>query len=376
MIRKITVLGAGTMGHGIAQIAAMNGYKVSLRDVDKSILDKAMEKIQWSLNKLIEKGKISKEDREDILARITLHTDIAESLRDTDLVIEAVPEDIKIKKSVLEEVDRYANNNCIYASNTSTLPISELADLTSRPNRFIGMHFFNPPQLMQLVEIIPGSKTDKEIIDIAIQFVKRLGKEPVLCKKDVAGFIVNRIFIPLVHEAAWELEREKVGIRSIDASIKYRLGFPMGIFELADYTGIDVIYKATQEMYKRDKRVVNPSKLIEDLYNKGRLGIKNGLGFYEYKEGYSRIELKEDEATYDPIKILAVGINNACWLITNEVSNKEEIEKALKLGMGLKYGLFGLVESKYGYKTLVKVLEELSKKYGEFYKPDKTLLNL
>ncbi|RMF31997.1 MAG: 3-hydroxyacyl-CoA dehydrogenase [Candidatus Nitrosothermus koennekii] len=374
-IEKITVLGSGTMGHGIAQVAAMNGYRVALRDIEQSFLDKAMEKVRWSMSKLVEKNKVSREEADATLARITTHVDLKDALKDSDLVIEAVPEDMNLKKKVYAEVDQYAEDKTAYASNTSTLPITELANLTSRPNRFIGIHFFNPPQLMPLVEIIPGASTDKELIDTAIEFVKSLKKEPVLCKKDVAGFIVNRIFIPLVHEAAWALEREKVDMRAIDASVKYKLGFPMGIFELADYTGIDVVHKATQEMYARDKQVVNPCPLIEQLYNNKHLGQKSGRGFYQYGEGkYARVDLKEEEATYDPVRLLAFAINNACWLITNDVSSKSEIEKAVRLGLGLKEGLFAVAEKLYGYQKLVDVLKEMTKLYGDFYKPDPTLV--
>ncbi|MEM2855745.1 MAG: 3-hydroxyacyl-CoA dehydrogenase NAD-binding domain-containing protein [Candidatus Nitrosocaldaceae archaeon] len=374
-IEKITVLGSGTMGHGIAQISAMVGYKVALRDIDQSFLDKAMEKIRWSINKLVEKNKLSREEADATLARITTHVDLKEALRDSDLVIEAVPEDLNLKKKVYSEVDRYAEEKTIYASNTSTLPITELASLTSRPNRFIGIHFFNPPQLMKLVEVIPSSSTEQEIIDTAIGYVRKVEKEPVLCKKDVAGFIVNRIFIPLVHEAAWILEEEKVEMRSIDASVKYKLGFPMGIFELADYTGIDVVHKATVEMHARDKKVINPSPLIEKLYKENRLGQKNGKGFYDYQQGsYTRIDLKEDEATYDPIRLLAVAINNASWLITNDVSSKEDVEKALRLGMGLRYSVFELAKN-YGYDRIVNTLNKLSIR-TEFYKPDPLLIKL
>jgi len=376
-IKKVTILGSGTMGHGIAQIAAMAGYNVAIRDVERSFLDKAMEKIRWSIDKLVEKNRISKNEAKNALNRITTHVDLKEAVLDSDLVIEAVPEDMKIKKSVYEELDKYTEINTIYASNTSTLPITELARLTSRPNRFIGIHFFNPPQLMQLVEIIPGLDTDKVIIDIAIEFVKSLKKEPVLCRKDVAGFIVNRIFIPLVHEAAWLLERDNTTIRTIDASVKYKLLFPMGIFELADYTGLDVVYKASEELYARDKRVINPHPMIKELYDKKYLGQKTGRGFYDYASlKYSRIDLKEEEAIYDPIKLLAVAVNNAVWLISNDVSSKEEIEKAVKLGLGLREGLFGITERLYGYKRLVEVLNNMRKEYGPFYEPDKALTNL
>ncbi len=376
-IKKITVLGSGIMGHGIAQVSAMAGYNVAMRDIDQSFLDKAMEKIKWSLNKLVENGKISSKDSENILARISTSIDLKEALNNSDLVIEAVPEDMNLKKKVFAEVDKLAPSNAVFASNTSTLPITEIANTTSRPNKFIGIHFFNPPQLMPLVEVIPGAKTDSDLIDATMQYVKNVGKEPVLCGKDVAGFIVNRVFIPLVHEAAWSLQRESAKMTEIDAAVKFKLGFPMGIFELADYTGIDVVHKATVEMYSRDKRVINPCPIVEELFNNKNYGQKSGKGFYEYKSGtYERVNLsKEDAEHYNPIRLLAVAVNNASWLITNGVSNRGDVDKAMKLGMGLKEGLFPIAE-KFGLSTLISELRNAAKTYGSFYEPDLTLIKL
>ena len=195
-INKITVLGSGIMGHGIAQISAMAGFEVTLRDVDTKFLDSAMSKIKWSLDKLVEKQKITQADSETIYSRIHPVVDLKQALSGADLLIEAVPEDMELKKKVYLDVDKHSDSKTIYASNTSTLPISEISSLTNRSNRFIGLHFFNPPQLMKLVEVIPGVTTDQEIVKVGMDFVKRVGKEPVLCSKDVPGFIVNRIFIP------------------------------------------------------------------------------------------------------------------------------------------------------------------------------------
>jgi len=376
-IKKITVLGSGIMGHGIAQVSAMAGYNVAIRDIDQSFLDKAMEKIRWSLNKLVEKGKISSMDAETILARISTCVDMKEALSSSDLVIEAVPEDMNLKKKVFEEVDKLASSSTVFASNTSTLPITEIANTTSRPNRFIGIHFFNPPQLMPLVEVIPGAKTDSDLVDATMQYIKKVGKEPVLCKKDVAGFIVNRIFIPLVHEAAWSLQRDSAKMTEIDAAVKFKLGFPMGIFELADYTGIDVVHKATVEMHTRDKQVINPCPIVEELFNNKNYGQKSGKGFYEYKSGtYERINLmKEDAERYNPIRLLAVAVNNASWLLTKGVSSKEDVDRAMKLGMGLKDGLFPVAE-RFGFDVIVGELRKAVKTYGSFYEPDPTLVKL
>ncbi len=376
-IKKITILGSGTMGHGIAQVSAMAGYNVTIRDIDRSFLGKAMEKIRWSLNKLVEKGKLSSKDAETILARISTTVDLKEALSSCDLVIEAVPEDMNLKKKVFDEVDKLAPSSTVFASNTSTLPITEIANSTSRPNRFIGIHFFNPPQLMPLVEVIPGAKTDSELVDATMQYIRKVGKEPVLCKKDVAGFIVNRIFIPLVHEAAWSLQRDSAKMTEIDAAVKFKLGFPMGIFELADYTGIDVVYKATVEMHSRDKRVINPCPMVEELFSNKNYGQKSGKGFYEYKSGtYERINLtKEDAERYNPTRLLAVAVNNAFWLLTNGVSSKEDVDRAMRFGMGLKDGLFPIAE-KFGLDIIVSELRKAAKAYGDFYEPDPTLVKL
>jgi len=375
-INKITVLGSGVMGHGIAQVSAMAGYNVTLRDIERSFLDKAMEKIKWSLNKLVEKQKLSQPDADRIFSRITPVVDLGEALKGADLLIEAVPEDMILKKKVYAEVDSFADKDTLYASNTSTLPITEMAALTGRPDRFIGLHFFNPPQLMPLVEVIPGHMTNDSMVDVAMNFVTKIGKQPVLCKKDVAGFIVNRIFIPLVHEAAHCQERDGASMTEIDSAVKFRMSFPMGIFELADYTGLDVIHKATIEMHSRDAKVINPHPKVKQLYEEKNLGQKTGKGFYEYKgEKYERINLTEEQAAkYNPIKLLAVAANNGAWLISNGVCNREDLEKALRLGMGLKKELFATVEE-FGAKNVIQTLQHMSLKYGSFYTPDNYLVN-
>ncbi|MDE1765454.1 MAG: 3-hydroxyacyl-CoA dehydrogenase family protein [Thaumarchaeota archaeon] len=376
-IKNITVLGSGIMGHGIAQVSAMSGYAVVLRDVEQQFLDKAMEKIKWSLEKLVSKQKISETEAQKIFSRITPKVDLKDALKNCDLMIEAVPEIMDLKKKVYAEVDAVAGENVIYASNTSTLPITEIANVTSRPNKFIGIHFFNPPQLMKLVEVIPGQKTPKELVDLTMNFVRSVSKEPVLCKKDVAGFIVNRIFIPLVHEAAWAMDRTKSSMTEIDSAVKFTLHFPMGIFELADFTGLDVIHKATIEMHSRDKKVINPHPLIENLFNQKKLGQKTGSGFYNYSgEQYERINLTEDLAKkFDPIQLLGTILNNASWLVTNQASDVPEIEKALNLGMGLKKPIFETAKES-GMKKIVEGLRTLSKDHGKFYEPDPYLLSI
>jgi len=363
------------MGHGIAQVSAMSGYNVVLRDVEQQFLDKAMEKIRWSLDKLVSKQKLSQQDSDKMFSRIKPVVDLSESLKDCDLLIEAVPEIMELKKKVYAEVDKVADKKTVFASNTSTLPITEIANTTGRPEKFIGIHFFNPPQLMKLVEVIPGQKTSKELVEMTMKFVRSVSKEPVLCKKDVAGFIVNRIFIPLVHEAAWAIERDGASMTGIDSAVKFRLGFPMGIFELADFTGLDVIHKATEEMHSRDKKVINPHPKIKELFEQKKLGQKTGSGFYEYSgDKYERVALSEELASkFNPIRLVANILNNASWLVTNQASDIPEIEKALQLGMGLKKQVFE-TGKEFGISNIVNELKTQAKKYGQFYEPDPLLV--
>ena len=376
-VKNITVLGSGIMGHGIAQVSAMAGYNVVLRDIEKQFLDKAMEKIKWSLDKLVSKEKISENERDEIFSRIKPIVDLKDAVHDCDLVIEAVPEIMELKKKVYAELDKVASDQVVFASNTSTLPITEIANTISRPKKFIGIHFFNPPQLMKLVEVIPGQETSDDITNLTINFVKSVNKIPVTCRKDVPGFIVNRLFIPLVHEACYVMERQKIQQTEIDSAVKFRLGFPMGIFELADFTGLDVIHKATIEMHVRDKKVILPHPKIEQLFNEKKLGQKSGEGFYKYSDDkYERIPLSEELAKKcDPVQIIANILNNAAWLITNNASDIDEIEKAASLGLGLKKPLFETAKE-IGMQKIVEELKKISNKHGTFYEPDPLLLSM
>ena len=373
-IKNITVLGSGVMGHGIAQVSATAGYNVVLRDIKQEFLDKAMEKIHWSLDKLVTKEKISKEEGDAIFSRITPVVDLNDAVKDAELVIEVVPEIMDLKKQVYAELDKAAKPEVIFASNTSTLPITEIANTTSRPDKFIGIHFFNPPQLMKLVEVIPGEKTAQEITELTQDFVRSVNKQAVLCRKDVPGFIINRLFIPMVHEACYLQDRTGASLEEIDSAVKFKLGFPMGIFELADFTGMDVIHKATVEMHLRDKKVINPHKTVEKMFDEKKLGQKSGEGYYKYSDDkYERVELSEELAKKcDPIQLVANVLNNAAWLITNGASDVEEIEKAAKLGLGLRKPLFETAKE-IGIQNILDELNKLAQEHGEFYKPDPLL---
>ena len=376
-IRNIAVLGSGVMGHGIAQVSAAAGYDVVLRDIKQEFLDRAMEKIRWSLDKMVSKEKISKEQGDEIFARIRPAVDLGEAVAGADLVIEVVPEIMDLKKKVYAELDGVARPEAIFASNTSTLPITEIAETTSRPERFIGIHFFNPPQLMKLVEVIPGRATSQKTVDVTKEYVRSVNKEAVLCRRDVPGFIINRLFIPMVHEACFARDRTGATLEEIDSAVKFRMGFPMGIFELADFTGMDVIHKATSEMRLRDKKVVNPHPLVRAMFDEKKLGQKSGEGFYRYSDDkYERVPLSEElAARFDPVQLAANILNNAAWLITNGASDMQEIERAAKLGLGLKRPLFDTARE-IGIKRITDELEALARDNGEFYRPDPLLVSM
>ena len=376
-IRNITVLGSGVMGHGIAQVSAAAGYNVVLRDIKKEFLDKAMGKIKWSLDKMVSKERISREEGDAILGRITPVVDLNEAVGNAEMVIEVVPEIMDLKKKVYAELDRAAAPEVVFASNTSTLPITEIAAATSRPDRFIGIHFFNPPQLMKLVEVIPGEKTSSAITDMTLEYVKSVNKQSVLCRRDVPGFIVNRLFIPMVHEACYLMDRTGATLEEIDSAVKFRMGFPMGIFELADFTGMDVIHKATTEMHMRDRKVINPHPQVGRMFEEGKLGQKSGEGYYRYSDdNYERVALSEELAgRCNPIQLVANIINNAAWLVTNGASDIDEIEKAARLGLGLKKPLFETAKE-IGIGAIVDELNRLAGKHGEFYRPDPMLVSM
>lgn len=365
------------MGHGIAQVSAAAGYNVVLRDIEQRFLDKAMEKIKWSLDKMVSKQKTTRQEADVVYSRITPVVDLAESVKDAHLVIEVVPEIMDLKKKVYAELDAVAGSDVVFASNTSTLPITEIADATSRPDKFIGIHFFNPPQLMKLVEVIPGQKTSRETIDITQGYVSSVKKQAVLCRRDVPGFIINRLFIPMVHEACYVKDRTGATLEEIDSAVKFKLGFPMGIFELADFTGMDVIHKATVEMHMRDKKVIRPHPAIGKMFEEGRLGQKSGEGFYRYSDDkYERVALSEELAEKcSPVQLVANILNNAAWLVTNKASDVAEIEKAAQLGLGLRKPLFE-TGKEVGIRNIVDELGRLAREDGQFYEPDPLLVSM
>ncbi|MCS7136488.1 MAG: 3-hydroxyacyl-CoA dehydrogenase [Nitrososphaerota archaeon] len=373
MFEKIAVIGAGTMGHGIAEIAALNGYVVSLCDISEEILQGAIKKIEWSLRKMVEKGKLGEETLTSTLNRIRVTTSLTEAVKDSELIIEAVPEDLKLKKELFSKLDRMTHPETILGTNTSSLPISEIASVTSRPDKVIGVHFFNPPVLMPLVEIVCGDRTSRQTVDSIMTFVKTLGKQVVVCRRDVPGFIVNRILESLIQEAAWMVYRGEASILEIDSAIKYKAKLPMGLFELSDYVGIDVLYSAGKAIQDRDRGVI-VSPLFEEYYKNGLYGKKSGRGFYTYTgDLWEKPKIPPEIAEKVRLEeIFAPAVNAAAWLLRNNVVEKEDLDKAVMLGLNFPEGILQMAD-KWGIDVIVQVLRTKRSKYGEYYNPDPLL---
>jgi enoyl-CoA hydratase/3-hydroxyacyl-CoA dehydrogenase len=373
-VQRVTVLGAGVMGHGIAEVIALAGFDVTVYDIKQEFIDSGISKINWSVSKFVEKGTLSKEAGASVLARVKGTTNLSVALSQSQVVIEAAPEDMATKRELFEKVESLSPKDALFASNTSTLPISEIASATKRADRFIGLHFFNPPPLMPLVEIIMGEKTSDETLAFASAFATKLGKEAVICKKDVPGFIVNRILGPLINEAAWMLERKEATKEQVDSVAMYRVGLPMGLLELADYSGIDTIYKASQAVAQRDPTNVILAPPIKDLFDRGKYGRKSGEGFYKYgKERWARPTVPKELAdSLDPLQFFAPSINSCAWLLRNEVCSRDDLDKSVKLGLGFPEGILRMADA-WGLDRLVSLMEDKEKRYGKYYAPDELL---
>jgi len=283
-IKIISVFGAGTMGHGIAQIMAQQGYKVLLGDVRQELLDTALERVKRSLQKLAEKGKIGQGEVEGTLAMITGTIDIKELAKDADFVIEAIPEKLDAKKGLFKQLDEVCREETIFASNTSTLSITELASVTERPKKFIGMHFFNPVPLMNIVEIVKGLLTSDETTEITRKLVVKLGKEPIIVK-DSPGFASSRLGVALFLEASRMLEEGVASAADIDKAMRLGYGHRMGPFETCDLVGLDARLNNINAVYEATRDPAwKPPQLLKQLVSAGYLGKKPGSkgGYYTY----------------------------------------------------------------------------------------------
>ncbi len=284
-VRKIAVMGAGTMGAGIAQTCAAAGFQVTMRDIDQKFVDGGFRRIREPLVKRVEKGKMTQAEVDGLVAKIHGTVDVKEALSGAQVVIEAVFEKMEVKREIYAEMDRIAPPDVVFASNTSSLSITEMANVTKRPDRVVGMHFFNPAPVMKLVEVIRGSETSDGTVRLAKDLCLKLGKEPVEVK-EAPGFVVNRLLVPMMNEAFNLLQEGVASAEDIDKAMKLGTNMPMGPFELADYTGIDIGLDVMEILYREtgDPKF-RPSPLLRKYVRAGRLGRKTGRGVYDYAKG-------------------------------------------------------------------------------------------
>ncbi len=386
-IKVFTVVGAGTMGHGIAELVAMAGFRVYLADINMDILSRALDRIRWSLGKLYEKGVV-RESIDVIMSRITpvisvepdgsWSSELARALAESQFVIEAVPEDLRLKQALFEFADKHTAPDAILATNTSSLPITEIAQATRRPERVVGMHFFNPPVLMRLVEVIRGARTSDETVAVTVEVARRLGKTPIVVNRDIPGFIVNRILGRLFNTACYVVERGLATVEEVDATVFYTLGFPMGIFELADYSGIDVFHLVSTAMAERGVRGL-PCRLFEEKYKSGKLGVKSGEGFYKYPEPGKFVKpahRRELAGKVDPALLLSLAVNEAAYMLREGIASKEDIETAVKLGLGWPKGIFELADE-IGIDRIAEAIARVRSETGlEFIELDPLLASM
>ena len=369
---NVGIIGSGTMGSGIAQVAATSGCKVKLYDTNQAALDKAKAALEKILNRLIEKGRIDEAEKKRIQNNIQ-YVDSLKNLSDANLTIEAIVENIEIKKKVFSELESYVSEDCIIASNTSSLSIASIAASLKNPKRCVGIHFFNPAPLMKLVEVIPAIQTSYETLEKAIDTIASW-KKTVAVAKDTPGFIVNRVARPFYGEALRIYEEGLADFATIDHSLKTLGGFRMGPFELMDFIGNDVNYTVTETVFTAfyfDPRY-KPAFTQKRFAEAGYLGRKSGIGYYEYDENGNKVEgddvsLRSVEGSlaqqiFD--RVLVMLINEAADALFLNIASAEDIDNAMTKGVNYPKGLLAWADEK-GIDWCVKKIDELYNEYHE-----------
>jgi len=370
---KVSIIGAGTMGSGIAQIAATKGHKVCLYDSFDGAIENAQEKLDKILNRLVEKERISKKEKENILSRINFTKDIR-NIKGSGLVIEAIIENLEIKQKIFKEIEGLVGTECIIASNTSSLSIASIAGACQKAERVIGIHFFNPAPLMPLVEIIPSIQTSKKTLEKGRKIIDNWGKITVIAK-DTPGFIVNRVARPFYGEALRIYEEGIADFATIDWSLKELGDFRMGPFELMDYIGNDINYTVTETVFTAfyyDSRY-KPSFTQKRMMEAGYLGRKSARGYYDYSKDIP--EANQDRVLGKRIlwRILSMLINEAADALFLNIATKEDIDLAMTKGVNYPKGLLSWADE-IGVSNILNELEKLQQEYGEDrYRPSPLL---
>ncbi len=364
MKQTVSIIGAGTMGSGIAQIAASKGWNTIIYDINPDTLEISKTKLEKILNRLIEKGRIDEQIKRLIQKHITYTTDLS-SIKPSNLVIEAIVEDLSIKTKLFESIDEIVDSNCIIASNTSSLSITALANSLKDPRRFVGMHFFNPAPLMKLVEIVPALQTHPDVVRKAMQIGSDWNKI-VVRTKDTPGFIVNKVARPFYSESIRMYEEGMATPAEIDSSLKEVGGFRMGPFELTDFIGHDVNYKVTETVWKsffNDGRYT-PSFTQQQLVLAGYLGRKSGQGFYSYPNENQPVNVNKDKATAIVNRVIIMLINEAADTVHRQIASVEDIDTAMTKGVNYPKGLLKWADE-LGIEECVRRMDILFDEYHE-----------
>jgi 3-hydroxyacyl-CoA dehydrogenase len=379
-IYKAAVIGGGTMGGGIAQVISFSGLPVIIKDISQDAVDKGIAAAREVYEGRVKRGKMTENEMTQKMALIS-GTTTYEGFDDVDLVIEAVTERMDVKKAVFKELDKVTPSSCILTSNTSALSISELASVTSRPDKVIGMHFFNPAPVMKLVEIIPGLETSEDTINDVMDFTTGLRKMPIRVE-ECAGFLVNRLLMPFFNEAVYAAQEGAATLEQIDEDVTNH-GMPMGPFFLADMLGVDICREVQQILYDEYGTRMAPAELLERLFQAKRFGKKNGAGFYVYGEGsetFTAEQIKEVQAKtgikgtpYSFERLILPMINEAAYALQEKVASPNDIDIAMMAGAGMAdaSGPKGPLQlaDEMGLDVVLAKMEELHKILGERFRP-------
>ncbi len=341
-IDRVAIVGAGVMGRGIAQVAASSGFDVVMFDIERRILEGALEEIKRSLWRMVERGRLQEEEASRIQGRISTSLSLPRAVEGASLILEAVPESLELKCRVFREASGSAPPNAILATNTSSLSITRISEAVSRPERFIGMHFFNPPTVMRLVEVIPGAHTSPDTVEAVRITAERMGKTPVVVKRDSPGFIVNRVLVTYLNEAAGLLE-EGYTKEQVDAGMQFGARMPLGPFMLIDLIGVDIVYNILKVFEENLGPRYRPAPPIERLFREGKLGRKTLEGFYSYREP-PRVS-EEEGRGFDTKLLLRVLVSEAEKVVEEGVADPETVDKAMRLGANLPSGPFEVAEA-------------------------------
>lgn len=375
-IETVAVIGAGQMGRGIGAVVALAGYEVYLNDIEEAQLEEARESIQWSYEKTVENDTHTEPEVDAALSRISYTTDLEEAVSDAEVIIEAAVEQQAVKEEIFADMDDAAPEDAILATNTSGLNITELAESIDDPERVLGIHWFNPPMLMDIVEVITTEHTSETVADTTEVFVESLNKTVIRCKMDIPSFIVNRLMRPYGEEPAWMVYRGEHSIKEIDSAMKFKEGFPMGPFELADFTGgIQLRVESEQDHLQDDRPMAYDTEvcpLLHQLYEKERYGRKADAGYYDYSD-QNEPDIPIDVGQgFDALLVWAPMVNEAAKLVQNNVATVEDIDTGARLGGNWPMGPLEKCD-KVGADVILQRLTNVASRHEDTNKLAETL---